>query len=118
MSVAIVTERELLLETDLVGGSERPRVIFSTELAGEPLGAMLAQSGVLAILAEQGYSVALTLAQLDDGYAEVARLLNQRDIPVIACLSLPPEEGFAFNLQNYPRALACYQEFRGWARQN
>ena len=37
MSVAIVTERELLPETDLVGGSERPRVIFSTELAGEPL---------------------------------------------------------------------------------
>lgn len=92
-------------------------MIFSTELPGARLLAIL-RVGALAILAEQGYSVALTLAQLDDSYAAVARLLNQHDIPVIACLSLPPEDGFAFNLQNYPQALSCYQAFRAWAQQH
>jgi hypothetical protein len=49
---------------------------------------------------------------------EAARLLDQHGVAAVACLRLPPEEGFAFNLQNYPRALSSYHTFHGWARQN
>jgi hypothetical protein len=97
---------------------ERPRLIFSTELAGEALLAILHTPGLLDILAAQGHGVALTLAQLNDSAAEAVRMLSERRIAVIACLSLPPEEGFAFNLQNYPRAFACYQAFHAWAQQH
>jgi hypothetical protein len=101
-----------------IGDFERPRLILSTDLAGEDLLATLRAPGLLVLLAEQGYGVALPLAQLDDSAAAVARLLNQYGVAVIACLRLSPEEGFTFNLQNYPLALGCYQDFHAWARQN
>jgi hypothetical protein len=97
---------------------ERPRLIFSTELLGQALLATLRTPGLLDTLAAQGHGVALTLTQLDDSAAQAARLLDERSVAAVACLSLSPEEGFAFNLQNYPRALACYQAFQAWAQQH
>jgi hypothetical protein len=94
------------------------RLILSTDLAGEDLLATLRAPGVLDLLAAHSYGVALPLAQLDDSAAAAARLLNQHGVAVIACLRLAPEEGFTFNLQNYPLALSCYQDFHTWARQN
>src|SRR6185436_3682272 len=92
-----------------------PRIILSTELAGEELRAALSGPGLLDLLAANSYGVALPLAQLDDAAAVVARLLNQHGVAAIACLRLSPEEGFTFNLQNYPLALGCYQDFHTWA---
>jgi hypothetical protein len=103
---------------DPIGDPERPRMILSTELAGEELRATLCAPGLLDLLAANGYGVALPLAQLDDAAAAVARLLNQHSVAAIACLRLAPEEGFTFNLQNYPLALGCYQDFHTWARQH
>jgi hypothetical protein len=73
---------------------------------------------VLDFLAAQGHAVALDLAQLGDAWIAAARLLNQRGIGVVAGLSLAPEEGFGFNLQNYPLAPTCYQSFLAWAREH
>lgn len=100
-----------------IGKPERPRLIFSSDLAGEDLLATLRVPGVLDLLVAHGCGVALPLARLDDTAAEAARVLNQRGVGTVACLRLPAEEGFAFNLQNYPRALSCYQAFHDWARQ-
>src|SRR5262249_37893260 len=100
-----------------IGKPERPRLIFSSDLAGEDLLATLRVPGVLDLLVAQGCGVALPLARLDDTAAEAARVLNQRGVGTVACLRLPAEEGFAFNLQIYPRALSCYQAFHDWARQ-
>jgi hypothetical protein len=94
---------------------ERPRLIFLTDLAGPALLATLHAPGVLDLLAAHEYGIALTLARLDDAAVLATRLLNSHGVGVVACLSLPPEDGFAFNLQNYPRALACYQAFQNWA---
>jgi hypothetical protein len=91
-------------------------LIFSTDLAGEDLLATLRAPGVLDLLMAHGYGVALALTRLDDAAVEAARLLAQHNIAAVACLRLPPEEGFAFNLQNYPRALSSYHAFHGWAR--
>jgi hypothetical protein len=114
----VATERELISESEPEPGPERPRLIFSTELGGAALLAALNAPRALDILAAHGFAVALGLAALDESRVEAVRLLNGRGVPAIGYLSLSPEEGFAFNLQNYPRALACYQAFHAWAREH
>lgn len=94
--------------------SERPRLIFFIELAGLELLELLRRSGVLELLVAEQYHVALSVARLDEAHAEAVRLLNQQAVPIVAWLLLPPEEGFAFNLQNYPQAVSRYHAFRAW----
>jgi hypothetical protein len=113
-----VTQRESLPSLDPIDDPERPRMILSTDLAGEDLRAMLDTPGLLDHLAAHGYGVALPLAQLDDSAAAATRLLNQHGIAAIACLRLAPEDGYTFNLQNYPLALGCYHEFHDWAHRH
>jgi hypothetical protein len=113
-----VTQRESIQAIEPSGDPDRPRLIFSTELAGEALLATLCAPGALDMLTAQGCGVAMPLPLLDDAAAAAARLLNQHGIATVACLRLPAKEGFAFNLQNYPRALSCYQDFHAWARQH
>jgi hypothetical protein len=113
-----VTQQELIPVIDPISDPARPRLILSTDLAGEDLLATLRAPGLLDHLAASSYGIALPLAQLDDAAATAARLLNQHDVAAIACLRLAPEEGFTFNLQNYPLALGCYQDFHTWARRH
>ena len=114
----MATERELIAEQEQAGAPDRPHLIFSTDLGGDALLAALRAPGALDMLAAQGHGVALSLVELDDARVRAVRLLNERGVPVVGCLGLPPEEGFAFNLQNYPRAFGCYQAFHGWAQQH
>jgi hypothetical protein len=97
---------------------DRPRLIFATEQDGAAALAALRAPGVLDFLAGQGHAIALDLVELDDSWIELTRLLNARGIGVVAGLSLSPGEGFGFNLQNYPLAMGCYQEFLSWARRH
>jgi hypothetical protein len=114
----VATERELSEATLPNSTPEQPRLIFATELDGVAALAALRAPGVLDFLAAQGHVVVLDLAQLGDAWVAAARLLNERGVGVIAGLSLSPEKGFGFNLQNYPLAQACYQSFSAWAREH
>jgi hypothetical protein len=98
-----------------VGAADQPRLFFFTELDGPALLELLGRPGLLELLATQQHGVALSVARLDAARAQAARLLNANGIPLVAWLLLPPEKGFAFNLQNYPQARAHYSEFRAWA---
>jgi hypothetical protein len=109
----VSTERELIAEN--VRAPDRPRLIFFSELHGAALHDLLRRPGLIDLLIAQGYGVALSVALLDSDCAEAARLLHSRGVPLVAWLLLPPEEGFAFNLQNYPQAIAHYRAFRAWA---
>jgi hypothetical protein len=115
---AMATEQVIIPERIPMGGPERPRLIFSTELGDEALLALLRTPGVLTTLAAHRDGVALLLPTFDDARVQVTRLLNAHGVPAIAWLCLPPAEGQAFNLRNYPRALARYQDFHAWARQH
>src|SRR3712207_8982240 len=44
--------------------------------------------------------------------AAVVRQLNTYGIPTIAWLLLPHDQGYWFNLGNYPQAIARYHAFR------
>ncbi len=95
---------------------EEPQLFFFCELSGTALLSLLDRLDVLNLLATRACGVALALPVFDDGYAAATRVLNAHDIPVVAWLTLPADEGLAFNLQNYPRAAACYQMFHAWAQ--
>jgi len=105
--------------TEAVGpGYGHPQVIFFSELDGTELLARLRDGGLAAYLATHGYGVALALYEFTPSLAEAVRVLNQRDVSVVAWLLLPPGEDFWFNLQNYPQAFARYYRFRDWVREH
>jgi hypothetical protein len=110
------TEREL--DRSIASAPDRPRLIFFTELEGQELLGLLDRPGLLDLLVAQQYGVALSVARLDQARARAAQLLNARGVPLIAWLLLPPEAGFAFNLQNYPQAITHYRAFRAWAQEH
>ncbi len=97
---------------------DEPQIVFFCELSGTDLLRLLDHPDVLNLLAARDCSVALALPAFDDECAAAARLLNAHGIPAVAWLTLPADEGQAFNLQNYPRAIACYQAFHAWAQAN
>jgi hypothetical protein len=100
---------------ELAEALDHPQLVFFSELDGAALLGLLQAPGVLDTLTALGATVAMALPGLDDARARAARLLNERGIAPVAWLLLPPEEGFAFNLQNYPQAIARYRPFQNWA---
>ncbi len=48
----------------------------------------------------------------------VVRQLNEAGIPVTAWLLLPKEQGYWFNLDNIPQAIARYADFKAWTEEN
>jgi len=97
------------------GAPDQPRLIFFSELEGAELLELLRRPRVLDQLTANGYGIALSVARMDTARAQAARLLHGCGVALVAWLLLPPEEGFAFNLQNYPQAIAQYRAFRAWA---
>jgi hypothetical protein len=95
-----------------------PQIIFFTEQDDQVLHRLLLQEGVLEDLAEHRGGIALALLELNECRADIVRLLNARGILTVAWLLLPPEEGYWFNLQNYPQAVERYRAFHSWARSN
>ncbi|HEX6291035.1 MAG TPA: hypothetical protein VFZ66_17750 [Herpetosiphonaceae bacterium] len=93
----------------------RPDVIFFCELGPLALAELFEQPGLIDTLRSQQYGVALAMLDFSPQRTAAVRTLNARNIPVTAWLLLPVEEGYWFNLHNYPQALVAYQAFREWA---
>ncbi len=81
------------------------------------LAELVAHSDVLDELQTNRYTVSLGILDFSPQRTAAVRLLNQREIKVIAWLLLPPEEGYWFNLRNYPQAVARYDAFKHWVEQ-
>ncbi len=94
-----------------------PQLIFTVERDSAATLDLLRAPGLLDTLAARRYGVALGIERLDEPTAAAARLLAGRAAPLVAWLKLPPEDGYAFNLRNYPQALARYRDFRAWAQE-
>lgn len=101
-----------------------PHLTFGCELESEALRALFANPQVIADLQALSAGplsagplpagVSLGLLDLSDERAAVVRQLNAAGIPVTAWLLLPKAQGYWFNLNNAPQALAFYDEFLGW----
>jgi len=92
----------------------RPRLTFFCELEKAELVSLFASGKLLDDLKELGAGISLGLLDLSPERASVVRRLNQAGIPTIAWLLLPKEQGYWFNLDNAPQAVARYQAFRTW----
>jgi hypothetical protein len=92
----------------------RPDITFFCELDPAALTALFQTSGLIRELAAQRYAVALAILDLSPERAAIVRCLNEQGVRVNAWLLLPPEDGYWFNLRNYPQALARYHAFREW----
>jgi hypothetical protein len=96
----------------------KPNLTFFCELKAEELRAVFSSPSLFEDLMALEASISLGILDLSQARADVVRQLNQRGIPVIAWLLLPEEQGYWFNLDNAPQAVAFYQDFMEWTRQN
>jgi hypothetical protein len=90
-----------------------PQLTFFCELEPEALQALFSKS-VISDLIELKAALSLGILDLSDERAEVVKRLNQAGVPVIAWLLLSKDQGYWFNLDNAPQAIARYAQFKGW----
>ncbi|HEY0738831.1 MAG TPA: hypothetical protein VGD69_28185 [Herpetosiphonaceae bacterium] len=93
----------------------RPNVNFFCELGPLALTELFESPGLIDTLETQQYGVALAMLDYSPQRSALVRRLNAHGIPVVAWLLLPIEEGYWFNLHNYPQSSVAYQSFREWA---
>ena len=92
-----------------------PNLTFFCELDPDPLNALITDS-LIADLKTLNARVSLGLRDFSPERAQVVRRLNQMDIPVIAWIVLPVNEGYWLNLRNSTQANQRYAEFRVWTK--
>lgn len=92
----------------------QPALTFFCELDTPALEALFADPQVSADLQALPAGVSLGLRDLSAARAGVVRRLNAAGIPVSAWLLLPEAQGYWFNLDNAPQALAFYDDFMAW----
>lgn len=91
-----------------------PKLTFFCELESEPLQTLFQNPEVIHDLSALNGAVSLSIQDLSAVRAEAVRRLNDAGIPVTAWLLLPKEQGYYFNIDNYPEAVFRYQEFYNW----
>jgi hypothetical protein len=94
---------------------DQPHLIFSTELDGMALYNLLLRDGLIEELAAQQCGIAVAICDFNQARIEAIHQLNAHGIYTVAWLLLPANEGYWFNLQNYPQAIEHYRNFRAWA---
>jgi len=95
-----------------------PKLTFACELAAPELQALFSDQQVIDDLLALQAGVSLGLPDLSPERAAVVRQLNEAGIPVTAWLLLPKDQGYWFNLDNTPQAIARYSDFRAWTEEN
>jgi hypothetical protein len=71
---------------------------------------------VVANLRDLHAQVAVALDDFSPERAQTVQFLNEQQIPVIAGLSMPPDEGYYFNADNVAEAPARIAAFENWTR--
>jgi len=92
----------------------KPELTFFTELPDEELEELFKSRFVIDDLKALNASLSLGILDLSEKRAAVIKRLNDAEIPVIAWLLLPKEDGYWFNITNYEEAAARYVSFKAW----
>jgi hypothetical protein len=78
---------------------------------------VLTNTDVIANLKSLHAGLAVAIVDFTPDRAQLVRRLNRDGIPVIASLSMPPEQGSYFNAENAPEAAARFAAFDVWSRE-
>ncbi len=97
---------------------DRPQLTFFCELEARPLQRLFSGPAVIDALGDLNARLSLGLLDLSAERAAVVRQLNEAEVPVIAWLLLPEEQGYWFNADNGPQAVARYAAFRAWTAEH
>ncbi len=96
----------------------KPELTFFTELNSQALKKLFSNKAMIKDLQALDAAVSLGILDLSDIRADIVKRLNKANIPVIAWLLLPEEEGYWFNIDNYEQAAARYVSFKAWTTQH
>ncbi|MHB1417328.1 MAG: hypothetical protein ACYC1C_18935 [Chloroflexota bacterium] len=94
-----------------------PRLTFFCELDAPALVALFRDERLRADLHALRATVSLALRDLSPQRAAVVRSLNREGISLVAWLLLPLDQGYFVNLLSAPEAVAQYETFRRWSRE-
>lgn len=92
----------------------KPHLTFFCELKPEELQDLFADPVLIEDLKTLDASISLGILDLSAERAEIVHRLSQAEIPVIAWLLLPEEQGYWFNLDNVSQAQAFYKALTAW----
>lgn len=95
-----------------------PHLTFFCELDAAALVALFAGETVIDHLLGLQAGVGLGILDLSEERAAVVKRLNEAQIPVIAWLLLPRDEGYWFNMNNAAQAAARYRAFKAWTAEH
>lgn len=96
----------------------KTELTFFCELNAEALKKLFEDRFVFDDLKTLNAGISLGILDFSPERANVVRKLNKLGIPVTAWLLLPEEQGYWFNLGNYSEAVARYQAFKAWSKEN
>lgn len=97
-------------------GAQSPRLSFFNEQEGRDLKTLFADTTLIPTLRELGAEIRMGMLDLSPERAGVLHALNEAEIPVVAWLLLPKEQGYWFHSGNASQAFARYHEIRDWAK--
>ena len=95
----------------------RPRLTFFCELKGAELAELFSQAQVITALKKLNARVSLGILDFSAERSELVKKLNAAEIPVIAWLLLPQEQGYWCNANNVPQTFALYSAFQEWTEE-
>ncbi len=96
----------------------KTEITFFCELRADAVRKLFEDRFVFDDLKTLNAGISLGILDFSPERANVVRKLNRMGIPVTAWLLLPEEQGYWFNLGNYPEATARYQDFKAWSEEN
>lgn len=101
------------------GRGSPPQVGFACCDQGiEQMQSLFADRNVIASLKQLHAEIAIAILDFTPQRTEIVRCLNQAEIPVIAWMMLPRDDGYYFNADNAPAAAARIAAFEKWTNQN
>ncbi len=80
--------------------------------------ALFANPDVIPALRDLHAQVAVAIVDFSPQRAQIVRLLNQQQIPAVAWIMLPANEGIYLNADNALQAAARIQAFENWTNEN
>ena len=90
------------------------RLTFACELDRRRLTELFSDASIFEDLKALGANVLLMLSDFSPERAAVVKKLNAAGIPVTAIPLLPYEEGYFFTIDNAPRVVERYEEWKEW----
>jgi hypothetical protein len=95
-------------------GDSPPQLFFACDGSAAQTTALLTPE-LVADLRSLGAGIALPTDDLSDERAALVERLNAPGVPVVASLTLPPDQGYYINAGNAPQTLERFEGFDRWS---